>query len=317
MQPITRAVTARVPAKINLALAVGDLRPDGYHDLATVFHAVNLFDEVTATDGLPGAGIRLSISGDGVEEVPVDDSNLAWQAARMLADYADVAMDVNIAINKNIPVAAGLAGGSADAAAALIACDALWRVGLGREEFDVLAARLGADVTFALHGGTAIGSSRGEVLTPALITGQFDWVLAVAEKGLSTPAVYRECDRLREGREISEPAIPDALMAALRKGNAKALGASLSNDLQPAAISLRPGLELVLEAGLAAGALGGIVSGSGPTCAFLVDDREQALDVAASLTGSGTCRTAIHVSGPVHGARVVESGTNGTILGMR
>lgn len=315
MQPVARTVTARVPAKVNLQLGVGPRRADGYHDLATVFHALSLFDEVTASDGVPGAGISLTIEGEGSESLAPDESNLVWQAASALAEYADVALDVNLHIRKSIPLAGGLAGGSADAAAALIACDALWRIGLGKEEFDVLAGRLGADVTFALHGGTAIGTGKGEVLTPALMTGQFHWVLAVADTGLSTAAVYAECDRLREGRPISEPAISEDLMTALRRGDAELLGQSLSNDLQPAAISLRPGLEMVLEAGMSVGALGGVVSGSGPTCAFVARDSEHALDIAAELSGSGTCKTVLRADGPVHGARVVEHGTNGSLLG--
>ena len=315
MHSIARSVTARVPAKVNLEMAVGPIRVDGYHEVATVFHALSLFDEVVASDGRPAAGIQITIEGEGAEDLSVGEDNLVWRAAHALAEYADVAPDVDLHVHKNIPVAAGLAGGSADAAATLIACDALWRVGLGREEFDVLAARLGADVTFALHGGTAIGTGRGELLTPALIMGQFHWVLAVADGGLSTPAVYAECDRLREGRPISEPAVSDELMAALRRGDAETLGSTLRNDLQPAAVSMRPALELVLETGLSFGALGGVVSGSGPTCAFLARDADQALDIAAALSGSGLCESVLHAHGPVHGARIVEAGTSGSIFG--
>jgi len=309
-----RSVTVRAPAKVNLQLAVGPRRVDGYHDIVTVFHAVGIFDEITARDGIPGTGIRVSMEGDGTEGIGNGPDNLVWQAVAALAEYADVAADIELDVVKKIPVAGGMAGGSADAAGALIACDALWRTGLGREELDVLAARLGADVTFALHGGTAIGTGRGERLTPALISGQYHWVFAVAQDGLSTPAVYDECDRLRIGADIHQPEVSEALMAALRRGDAGAVGAALSNDLQFAAISLRPELEMVLEAGLSYGALGGIVSGSGPTCAFLVRDEEQALDVAVGLSGSGLCRTVVHANGPVHGARVVEADADGPQL---
>lgn len=314
MPPIARSVKVRVPAKVNLQLSVGPVRVDGYHEVVSVFHAVNIYDEVTACDGVPGAGIVLTLEGVGAEELPVDQGNLVWQAAKVLAEYADVALDVQLHVKKSIPLAGGMAGGSADAAAALIACDALWRIGLGREELDVLAARLGADVTFALHGGTAIGTGRGERLTPALISGQYHWVFAISGEGLSTPSVYGECDRLRNGRQIGDPEVSEDLMAALRRGDSDAVGRALHNDLQSAAISLRPSIELILETGKSYGALGGIVSGSGPTCAFLTRDQDQALDIATALTASGLCSSVEIASGPAHGARVVEHGTVGGSL---
>ncbi|MGA9146589.1 MAG: 4-(cytidine 5'-diphospho)-2-C-methyl-D-erythritol kinase [Candidatus Nanopelagicales bacterium] len=314
---VVRSVTVRVPAKVNLQLSVGPLRVDGYHEIVSVFHAVNIYDEIVAADGVPGSGITLTMEGASSEHLSNSRDNLVWRAATALAQYADVALDVELAVKKKIPLSGGMAGGSADAAAALVACDALWRIGLGREELDVLAARLGADVTFALHGGTAIGTGRGERLTPALISGQYHWVFAVSDEGLSTPAVYAECDRLREGRPVSTPSVAENLMAALRRGDPVAVGNAMRNDLQAAAISLRPQLELVLETGLSFGALGAIVSGSGPTCAFLARDEEQALDIAAALSGSGMCSSVMHASGPAHGARVVDSGTSGSILNPR
>ena len=314
---VVRSVTVRVPAKVNLQLSVGPLRVDGYHEIVSVFHAVNIYDEIVAADGAPGSGITLTMEGASSEHLSNSRDNLVWRAATALAQYADVALDVELAVKKKIPLSGGMAGGSADAAAALVACDALWRIGLGREELDVLAARLGADVTFALHGGTAIGTGRGERLTPALISGQYHWVFAVSDEGLSTPAVYAECDRLREGRPVSTPSVAEDLMAALRRGDPVAVGNAMRNDLQAAAISLRPQLELVLETGLSFGALGAIVSGSGPTCAFLARDEEQALDIAAALSGSGMCSSVMHASGPAHGARVVDSGTSGSILNPR
>lgn len=296
-------MTVRVPAKVNLQLSVGPARPDGYHELATVFQAVGVFDEVTARTS-DGTGVSLSMSGetDGVE---ADADNLAWRAAVLLADHAGVEPDVDLHVRKAIPVAGGMAGGSADAAGALVACDALWRLQTPREELMALAADLGSDVPFALHGGTAIGSGRGEQLTTVLSRGTFSWVFAVAENGLSTPAVYAECDRLRGSRRVPTPYVSDMLMQAVRAGDAVLLGKSMHNDLQAAALALRPALRQVLELGEEYGALGGLVSGSGPTCAFVARDDEHALDLAVALSSTGLCRTVKRAVGPVAGAKVV------------
>jgi 4-diphosphocytidyl-2-C-methyl-D-erythritol kinase len=300
-------VTVRAPAKINLQLAVGAPGPDGYHQLATVFHAVGLYDELTATATGPAeGGVQLTVEGDQAELVPLDETNLAVRAATLLARRTGRPAQVRLHLRKGIPVAGGMAGGSADAAAALVACDLLWRTGLAREELHELGAELGADVPFALIGGTAIGTGRGDILTPALARGDFHWVLAVSGEGLSTPAVYAECDRLRGGRPVLEPRISDRFMQALRSGNAVAVGAELTNDLQEAALSLRPSLRQTLAIGAEYSALGGLVSGSGPTVAFLVADSDKALDLTVALSASGTCQTVHRVSGPVHGARSVD-----------
>lgn len=297
------SVTVRVPAKVNLQLSVGGPRRDGYHDLATVFHAVALYDDVTA---LPGDHLTVSVEGEGAEEVPVDDENLAIVAARTLAEHAGIDAHAHLHIHKGIPVAGGMAGGSADAAGALLALDRLWETGLDREELIALAADIGSDVPFPLVGHTAVGLGRGERLTPALARGRFHWVFAIAETGLATPEVYAELDRLRSGSVLPEPRVSDALMAALRSGDAVALGRCLTNDMQRAAVSLQPGLAMTLDVGDEYGCLGAIVSGSGPTCAFLVRDEEHALDLAVALTSSGTCRSVRSATGPVSGARVVD-----------
>ena len=296
-------VTVRVPAKVNLELAVGALEADGYHDVATVYQAVSLFDDVTA---LPGDHLTVSIEGEGSDVVPTDASNLALVAAHVLAEHIGVEPRAHLHIHKAIPVAAGLAGGSADAAGALLALDRLWESRLDRDELVDLAASVGSDVPFALVGHTAMGLGRGDKLTPALARGHFHWVFAFANEGLATPAVYRELDRLRGGSVQAEPRVSDALMSALRAGNAVTLGSSLANDLQRAAVSLRPGLSRTLDVGDEYGALGTVVSGSGPTCAFLARDEEHALDLAVALTASGTCRSVASAVGPVPGARVVD-----------
>ena len=295
-------VTARAPGKVNLALVVGPLRDDGFHELVSVFHAISLVDDVTAT---PSDDVTVSVDGVHADRVPCDDSNLAVRAARLLAERAGVDGGVHLHISKQIPVAGGMAGGSADAAATLLACDALWQTGLGKDDLADLAAELGSDVPFALVGGTAVGTGRGERLTPALARGEYEWVVALSEGGLSTPAVYGELDRLRAGRAVPVPAVPDGIMQALRAGDAEALGASLENDLQPAACSLAPQLERTLEVGREYGALGALVSGSGPTVAFLVRDHEQALDISVALTASGAADDVRRCRGPVPGARLL------------
>jgi 4-diphosphocytidyl-2-C-methyl-D-erythritol kinase len=299
--------TVRVPAKVNLQLAVGPLRSDGFHELVTVFHAVDIFDDVTAQAVPDGSGISLTMAGEGSEKLPVDSSNLAYRAASLLAGHVGIDPDVSLTVQKNIPIAGGMAGGSADAAATLVACDALWQLGTPREELDALAAQLGSDVNFALHGGTAIGTGRGEQLTTVLTTGTFHWVFALADGGLSTPAVYAKCDELRADQPVPAPTADPVLLQALRAGDPAALGSALSNDLQAATLALKPRLAQTLETGLAHGAVGALVSGSGPTCAFLARDEEQALDIAVALTSSGTCRTVKRARGPVPGARLVDA----------
>lgn len=295
-------VTVRTPGKINLHLAVGDLRPDGYHDLVTVFHAVSLFDEVTvAVSTEPG----ISVHGDGIGAVPADETNLAWRAVALLAERIERDPDVTVLLRKGIPVAGGMAGGSADAAAALVGLSALWKLELSREELGELAAELGSDVTFALHGGTALGTGRGEQIVPVLARHPQHWVLALHRDGLSTPQVYGELDRLRgTGPPPQRPVEP--VLAALAGGDPRALALALGNDLQPAAVCLMPDLRRALRAGIEAGALAGLVSGSGPTCAFLCADAESAVDVAAQLAGAGVCRTVRIAQGPVPGARVIN-----------
>ncbi len=299
-------VTVRVPSKINLHLSVGDLRDDGYHDLTTVFHALSLTDEVTVF-ATPEAGIE--VSGEGARLVPTDDGNLAVRAVRALAEHVgkpDEADRVRVVIRKGIPVAGGMAGGSADAAAALLACSTLWNLDLHRDELAEVAATLGSDVPFALYGGTALGTGRGEQLVPVLSRHTFHWVLAFDQRGLSTPKVYGELDRLRQAGDPPRVGSPEALLEALASGDPRRLALLLGNDLQAAAVSLRPGLRRTLRAGVTAGALAGVVSGSGPTCAFLCSDGDSALKVAAELAGAGVCRTVRVAHGPVPGARVCD-----------
>ncbi|MGW7407288.1 4-(cytidine 5'-diphospho)-2-C-methyl-D-erythritol kinase [Streptomyces sp. NPDC054833] len=296
------SVTVRVPAKVNVQLAVGAARPDGFHDLANVFLAVGLYDEVTVT---PAQELRVTCEGPDADQVPLDRTNLAARAAIALAGRRGIDPAVHIHITKDIPVAGGMAGGSADGAGALLACNALWGSGASRAELLAICAELGSDVPFGLVGGAALGTGRGERLTALDVGGTFHWVFAMADRGLSTPAVFREFDRLAEGRDIQEPVASPELLEALAKGDPEALAAAVSNDLQPAALSLFPELADTLEAGCGAGALAALVSGSGPTTAFLTRDAESAEKVAQALRTSGTCRSVRVAAGPAAGASVL------------
>lgn len=303
-----RSVTVRVPAKINLCLGVGPLRDDGFHALATVYQAVDLHDEVRATmrdDDEVTVTVHAELDArDEMVDVPTDGQNLAVQAARHLQALTPDVVGVDLAIRKAIPVAGGMAGGSADAAAALVACNELWGLGLGRPELDRQAVEIGSDVPFLLHGGTAMGTGRGEEVNPVLARGGYHWVFATADHGLSTAAVYAEFDRLNAGGQVPEPQVDPDLMTALRAGDPHALGAALSNDLTEAALSLRPELADTLEIGVEAGALGSLVSGSGPTTMFLAEDEAHGLDIAIALRSAATCADVVQAHGPVAGARV-------------
>ena len=303
------SVRAVAPAKINLSLRVRALRPDGYHEITTVFHAVSLADEVTVTAAPAGAGRSVTTTGERAGSVPRGDDNIAAQAAVALAHYAGLAdPDVTIEISKSIPVAAGMAGGSADAAATLVALKRLWSLDLTDADLAGIAAQLGSDVPFSLMGGTARGIGRGEVLTPVLTDGDLHWVVAMSDTELSTPAVYAEWDRLLADGLVSaagDAADADApLLAALRQGDPREVARHLVNDLEPAALSLRPHLRGVLDAGAELGALAGMVSGSGPTCVFLAEGREAAIALAAEMSGTGLVRGVRHAVGPAPGARL-------------
>jgi 4-diphosphocytidyl-2-C-methyl-D-erythritol kinase len=327
---IVTSVTVRVPAKINLQLAVGRLRPDGYHGLVTVFHAVSLFDDVTVASAETDT---VTVTGEGAILVPEDADNLALRSVRALretvatreargardaagvSDGAAAAVGIGgvgrvaVTIAKRIPVAGGMAGGSADAAAALVACNELWDTGLSQAELCAIGSTVGSDVAFAVIGETAIGRGRGEQLTPVQAPAQatYHWVLALADGHLSTPRVFRELDRQRQAEKVAEPELSTELMQALNAGDPARLGTALSNDLQEPALSLFPALRKTLEAGIEAGARGALVSGSGPTCFFLAASASEAIALANALSGAGVCRAVATATGPAAGASVIAS----------
>jgi 4-diphosphocytidyl-2-C-methyl-D-erythritol kinase len=300
-------VHARAPGKINVFLKVGSLLDDGYHDVAIAYQAVSLYEDVRA---YRADDFSVSFSGTvNLSRVPTDGSNIAIAAARLLARRTGYRGGVRLEIDKHVPVTGGMGGGSADAAATLLACDALWGTGTSREEMLKLAAELGADVPFSLTGGTAIGTGRGDQLSPALAKGQFQWVLALADFGLSTPEVYTELDlhRQRHSQDIfPAPAVPtvDAdVLQALRAGDPHMLAECLHNDLQAPALKMEPSLASVIELGEKNGALAGVISGSGPTVAFLTADLDSALELQIALSAAQL--NVVRATGPVHGARII------------
>lgn len=295
-------VRVRVPAKVNLALRVGELGDDGYHPLGTVFQALSLFDEIEASRR--DEGIHLEMKGEGSEELPVDDSNLAVRAANLLRERYDITEGVDLRIRKHIPIAGGMAGGSANAAGVLTACSMLWDLDTQPEDLHDFAAELGSDVPFALVGGTARGTGRGTELVPMITRGTYHWVLAFAHDGLSTPAVFRRFDEMLAAGEVTPGTeVPRELMDALAKGDVRGVGAALCNDLEAPALSLRPELGEVLEMGRALGVAGAVLSGSGPTCAFLAEGETAAMDLATQLSKNPRVRTVRRATAPVHGSR--------------
>ena len=304
-----KVVHARAPGKINVFLKVGALLDDGYHDLATAFQAVSLYEDIRAT---AAADFSVTFSGSiDTSSLATDGSNLAIKAATLLAHRAGYRKGVHLEIEKHVPIAGGMGGGSADAAATLLACDSLWGTDLSREDLLELATQLGSDVPFAFTGGTAIGTGRGDQLSPALAKGSFQWVLALADFGMSTPRVYSELDRHRDqhAQDIfpatTQPQVDANVLQALRAGDPHMLAEVLHNDLQAPALHLEPQLGSVIELGEENGALAGMISGSGPTIAFLAVDLDAALELQIALSAARL--TVVRATGPVHGARLVGS----------
>lgn len=320
-----RAVTAVAPAKINLHLGVGDVRADGYHDLLTVYRAVDLWERVTVSlvDAADDDD-EVIVTGPGAPQVPTDRTNLAARAVDLLREEAGSDARIAIRIHKGVPVAGGMAGGSADAAAALVATDRLLGLGLGRAALEERAARLGSDVPFCIRGGTALGTGRGEKLATLLhARAEQHIVVALADGGLSTPTVFAELDRLRAERDPADPGrdpadpergLPraggvDPLVVALAGDDPAAVAGLLANDMEAAALSLMPALRRTLRVGREAGALHGMVSGSGPTCLFFCTDRDHAIAVAAEISEHGVAREVRVTRGPVGGAHIVDDPT--------
>jgi len=287
-------VTATAPAKVNLVFEVGPLQANGYHDVNTLFLALDLREEVTVSKALPGTGISIFVKGDGLPSrhlaaVPTDSSNLVAKVAVLLSQKLDIETpDIQIDILKRIPVAGGMAGGSADAAAMLVAFNeyAHQEFGTARlstEELMDVAAELGSDISFCVLGQLAVGTGRGEQLQ-SVTPFPFDthWVLAISPQGLSTPSVYAMFDELGV-----LPNFSDLMQVSGSITSLDALALALSNGLQDAALALMPQLESLIEEIEGLGALKAIVSGSGPTIAALCSSKDQAIEIAKTLNERG------------------------------
>ncbi len=303
---VDAAVRVQVPGKVNLALSVSPRREDGYHELTTLFMAVSLYDIVTATPARRGR-LSVEVSGEGADQVPLDGSNLAIKAAQLLRSrHGTAELGVHLMIEKRIPVAGGMAGGSADAAGALLACSVLWGLDVDQSELLTLAAELGSDVPFSLMGGCALGTGRGEQLAPTLCKGSYEWVFALAHGGLSTAKVFADYD-LYSAAQTTPRMIVDQLMTGLASHDLEAVRMGMCNDLEHSAIRLHPPILETLEEGLNIGGITSIVSGSGPTVAFLCADDDDAVNLAVGLSSFTSVRAVLRAKGPVPGARVLSN----------
>ena len=287
MSPDTAAtISVRAPGKVNLALHVGSPDITGFHPLLTAFQAVDLWDAVTVS---PAEAMSIEIAATfDVSSIPLDSSNLVWRAHDLLRGHIGDISPAAIAIDKTIPVSGGMAGGSADAAAAVIALAELFALSPDTAQLRDLARALGSDVAFTLVGGSAVGRGRGDVLEPFRINSPLSLVIVSSDATLSTPEVYRRLDELRGDDKVS---LPDSLspefVTAWRDGDALALAPNLHNDLQAAALSMMPTLQSVLEDTMTAGAFASMVSGSGPTVIGLASGPEHASDISGRLVEKG------------------------------
>ena len=320
-----REVTASAPGKVNLVLRAGAPTADGYHPLATVFEALDLRETVTVrTTRTPGTTVETvaHLPGGGIDRATTElmravpaRSHLAVRAARAMqrlaaaGPWASTAAGLAIRVDKRVPVAGGMAGGSADAAAALVACNELWGLGLGPDRLERIGRALGADVPACLTGGIALGTGRGDHMAPLECPGtRHHWVIALAHEGLSTADVFAEFDRAAQGAPApaaqGAPAAPTDEELADLTGPARLAGPRLVNDLTAAALSLRPELGGTLNAARAAGALAAIVSGSGPTVAALASSPDHADEIVERLAAAPAVTRVLTATGPAPGARV-------------
>lgn len=310
---MSNRITVSAPGKINIFFKVGALQENGFHEVLSVYQALDLRESVTVSASNSWqVSVSGALSAEQIAAVPTGEDNLVVRAAKSIAELAglDDPHPVNFEIAKNVPVAGGMGGGSADAAAALLAVDELWCTGIDGDSLLNKAAELGADIPFALLGGTAIGVGKGDDLEPIDDVSQLNWVLVPMDAGLSTPRVYAKLDEIRAARGenpemVATPSKPHELISALKFGDAHEVAKHLHNDLQEAAVALMPELSATMQAGIAAGALAAMVSGSGPTVAMLAESAAAAESIANNLAFEGYI--AIATTGPAKGTLMENS----------
>lgn len=272
------SLRARAAAKVNLGLYVGPLQPGGrYHEVVSVLQSIAIWDELEV-EVVP-EGLGLEVEGGGL---PPDETNLVLVAARELARRSRDLPGARFRLRKGIPVSAGLGGGSADGAAALIALDRLWGLHLPAVNLHAMAAEVGSDVPFCIAGGTAVATGRGDKIREVPSKGSTWWVVGIDHEQLATQHVYDHFDELGLATPL-DGRWPEELLAALVAGDLRRLAGALHNDLEPAAFDLLPALAKSKQRLLEAGALGAIMSGSGPTMLGLCGDEDHATQVARAV----------------------------------
>lgn len=305
---MNRIIRASAPAKVNLVFEVGQLAADGYHPVNSLYFALELREELTLVKAEPGTGISIYVHSESLPEthinsVPTDQSNLVHKTAVLFAQkLGKPTPDLQIDILKRIPVAGGMAGGSADAAAMLVAMNEFMHLEHGTpsltiEELAAIGAELGSDVPFCIYGGMAIGAGRGEVITPLTdLAFETNWLLCASSKSLSTPTVYAAFDEMGSHTPFSD--LHDASSSA----SAEQLGQRMTNDLEQAAFKLMPRLSEVVDQLEHLGAIRAMVSGSGPTIAALFDSEAKTIEVSNLLKSQGL--VALTAKGQAPGARL-------------
>jgi 4-diphosphocytidyl-2-C-methyl-D-erythritol kinase len=301
-------IRSSAPAKVNLVFEVGQLAANGYHPVNSVFLALDLREELTLAKGAPGTGISIYVHGDSIPEshinaVPTDQSNLVHKTAVLFAKKLGKATpDLQIDIHKRIPVAGGMAGGSADAAAMLVAMNEFMHQEHGTprfttEELAHIGAELGSDVPFCIYGGMALGTGRGEVITPLEdLSFETNWLLCASNKGLSTPTVFAAFDEIGTSTPFTDIKNISAVSSV------EELGSRMSNDLEQAAFHLMPALSEQVAQLQELGAIRAMVSGSGPTIAALFESEAKAIEVSKVLISQGF--VALTAKGAAQGSRL-------------
>ena len=273
-------IRLRTHAKINLFLRVLGRRPDGYHEIESIFHGISLADDITvrATEG-HDVDVDIQVARGPGTGVPKREDNLAYLAAQALIERGVTASGVSIDITKRIPIGAGLGGGSGNAAGVLVALNDLWGARLPTDDLNDLGATVGSDVPYCLTGGTMLVTGRGENLSSLPSPGDLHFVLGISDEPLYTKDVYERLDSLGTDGEVGSA----AMTLALGAGDAAEVAELLHNDLEPAAFSLRPELEELKKVILGAGALGAGLTGSGPTLFGLASDEDHGRDIADKI----------------------------------